>query len=360
MRFALQKLEERFGEAEADRLMNIWQDNWITSADIDRIKALGFNVMRVPFGWRNLQKADGSWRLNDCGEIDFSRFDWIVAEAKKRDMYVVFDLHNWQSWKPLATKEETTASEHVLFKYDSAAEEARTQAAALWTQLARHFKGNGTVAGFDVVNEPTGSYQYIAHQPMYNAIRAEDPERLAIMKWIEAPDLLDESTGLDHPAKKWTNIAISDHHFIYNNTTEAQDQAALETRIADPKNRVNEISAKYPYYVAEAKDSDVTYTSFTPGNYTSGTPGNSAEWLARAMDNRNWHWSTWNYKTVDQGGWGLYVYGRDLIINLETDSPKTMASKWQRLSNWQLPTVPAGDELRPRTRQVQGLGYRVQ
>lgn len=93
VRFALQKLEERFGEAEADRLMSIWQDHWITAADIDRIQALCFNTVRVPFGWRNLQKGDGSCRLNDYGQTDFPRFAWIVAGAQKRNIYVVFDLH---------------------------------------------------------------------------------------------------------------------------------------------------------------------------------------------------------------------------------------------------------------------------
>ncbi|MFM2073762.1 MAG: hypothetical protein RJB34_67 [Pseudomonadota bacterium] len=356
MRFALQKLEARFGEAKADELMNIWQDHWITSADIDQIQALGFNTVRVPFGWRNLQKADGSWRTNDCGQTDFSRFDWIVAEAQKRNMYVVFDLHNWQSWKPLDTKELTTESEQLLFKYDDAAATARTQASALWTALAAHYKGNGTVAGFDVVNEPTGSYQYIAHQPFYAAIRAQDPERLAIMKWIAAPDLLDANTGANHPAKKWTNIAISDHHYMYKNATEALDQAALDQLMT--KERITEVAAKYPYYVAEAKDSDQTYTSHS-GTYTSGTPGNSAEWMARAMDAKGWHWTTWTYKTVNMGGWGLYQYDSALRVNLETDSADTIAAQWRRLSNWQHKPVPSGDSLSPSTRQTTGLGRRI-
>ncbi len=352
MRFALQKLEERFGEAEADRLMNIWQDNWITSEDIDQIQSLGFNTLRVPFGWRNLQNADGSWRTNDCGQVDLSRFDWIVAEAQKRNMYVVFDLHNWSSWKPMATAAETTASEQLLFKYDDAAAAARTQAAALWTAMARHYKGHGTIAGFDVVNEPTGSYQYIAHQPFYNAIRAEDPERLAIMKWIAAADLFDTNAQVpaNHPAKQWTNIAISDHHYIYNNTTEALDQAALNQRIT--QQRIKEIAAKYPYYVAEAKDSDQTYTSFTAGAYTS-SPGNSAEWLGRAMDTQGWHWTTWTYKTVNMGGWGLYQYGTAFNVDLAKDSAQTIAERWGRLGNWRAQNT-GSDALSANAGQRQG------
>jgi endoglucanase len=350
-RFALQKLEERFGEAKADELMNIWQDHWITSEDIDQIQTMGFNTLRVPFGWRNLQKADGSWRINDCGQTDFSRFDWIVAEAQKRNMYVVFDLHNWQSWKPLATKELTTASEQLLFKYDEAAQTAREQATALWTAIARHYKGNGTVAGFDVVNEPTGSYQYIAHQPFYNAIRAEDPERLLIMEWVATADLLDTNTGTNHPAKAWTNILLSDHHYMYNNSTQAADEADLYKRVADE--RLDELTGLYPYYVGETKDSDQTYTSYS-GTYTSDTPGNSAEWLARAMDAKGWHWTTWTYKTVNMGGWGLYQYGGGLQVNLLTDDAKTIADQWSRLTDWQNSMGASTYPLSPRPHQING------
>jgi aryl-phospho-beta-D-glucosidase BglC (GH1 family) len=355
MRFALQKLEERFGEAKADELMNIWQDHWITSQDIDRIQALGFNTVRVPFGWRNLQKADGSWRTNDCGQTDFSRFDWIVAEAQKRNMYVVFDLHNWPSWKPLATAAETTTSEQLLFKYDAAADTARTQATALWTALAKHYKGHGTIAGFDVVNEPTGSYQYKAHQPFYAAIRAEDPERLTIMEWISTADLLDASTGTSHPAKAWTNIMLSDHHYMYGNATQAQDQAALDNLVTNQ--RLTELTAKYPYYAGEAKDSDQTYTTYS-GTYTSGTPGNSAEWMARAMDAKGWHWTSWTYKTVNSGGWGLYSYGSGLSVNLAIDSADIIAAQWRRLSNWQQISPASTDALSARPRQTTGLGYK--
>ena len=75
--------------------MGIWQDHWITTRDLDRMRDSGFNLVRVPISYRTLQHADGSWIRNSEGGIDFSRMDWIVREAFRRDMFTIFDLHVW-------------------------------------------------------------------------------------------------------------------------------------------------------------------------------------------------------------------------------------------------------------------------
>src|SRR5579862_5747346 len=43
-RKALEQLEARFGPEKATVLMNAWQDNWITSADLDAVKEYGCNL----------------------------------------------------------------------------------------------------------------------------------------------------------------------------------------------------------------------------------------------------------------------------------------------------------------------------
>jgi endoglucanase len=41
-------LESRFGLPQTKALIDIWQNNWITSADFDNMKSLGFNLLRIP------------------------------------------------------------------------------------------------------------------------------------------------------------------------------------------------------------------------------------------------------------------------------------------------------------------------
>ena len=42
--------KELLGPAKADEFWREWRANYITEADLDRIKAMGFNSVRVPLG----------------------------------------------------------------------------------------------------------------------------------------------------------------------------------------------------------------------------------------------------------------------------------------------------------------------
>ena len=58
---ARETLIKRFGTATADGLA-VYQDNWFTEADLDRIAAQGLNVIRLPFWYRNLMDEQGNWK----------------------------------------------------------------------------------------------------------------------------------------------------------------------------------------------------------------------------------------------------------------------------------------------------------
>jgi hypothetical protein len=89
-RFPQDTLESRFGVDETYTLMKTWQDNWITSEDFDNVAALGFNVVRLPFSYRNFIWANGSY-ISD----GFDKMDWAIAQAKSRGMYVIPTGHIW-------------------------------------------------------------------------------------------------------------------------------------------------------------------------------------------------------------------------------------------------------------------------
>src|SRR4051812_26528889 len=46
-------LDRRFGVATEQSLIDTFRRNWLTAADLDRIAALHFNVVRVPVWWGN-------------------------------------------------------------------------------------------------------------------------------------------------------------------------------------------------------------------------------------------------------------------------------------------------------------------
>ncbi len=75
---------ELIGPAKADAFWKEWRENYITEADIDRIKAMGFNSVRVPIHWKffDADNAEG-----------FRLLDRLVQWARKDHIYVIIDLH---------------------------------------------------------------------------------------------------------------------------------------------------------------------------------------------------------------------------------------------------------------------------
>ena len=298
-RFALEQLEARFGAVRAATLINAWRDGWFTDRDFDNIRSYGFNLIRVPFSWRNLQDADGKWYRDAQGNIDFSRFDWTVQEAAKRGIYVVFVYHIWPG------------QQKNYGDICQAGEPGNTQRAAsvqLWSEIAKHFKGNGTVAAFDLINEPTGSNDhYAAHRAFYAAIRAQDPERMLAAEWVNTADF----AGLG-----WTNTLCSGHY-------PAGNKADFETFLHKLPDH-NEYSTTLPCFVGECKSDD------------SQNAMQNAVDMTQAMNRLGWAWATWTYKTVNMGGWGLFDYDGSMNYNLSTDSYGALLAKWQTgLTLWQ-------------------------
>ena len=302
-RGALEQLEKRFGSEKAATLMNAWYDHWFTAKDLDTLKSYGFNVIRVPFGWRNLQDADGNWKRDAHGSIDFSRLDWVVKEAAKRGIYVVFDLHVW----PRQLEKDGYG---LPSRWSADGIAVRAKMADLWGVVARHYKGNGQIAAFDVINEPEGSPYDAPHHAFYDAIRAQDSERMIVEEWVSYPNT---------PQENWTNVVWSDHYPGKKETGTPEERLTAYDVDAG-------ISAhpevQCPIFMGEIK---------SPQDTTE-----SAAALAQALNKRGWSWAVWTYKAVNQGGWALFNYNRSVRYNLAADSYESILSKWQtQLTQWQ-------------------------
>ena len=306
-RGALEQLEKRFGPEKAAQLMNAWRDHWFTAKDLDKIRSYGFNVIRVPFGYRNLQDANGKWIRNSRGEIDFARMDWVVDEAAKRNIYVIFDLHTWPGEYGFPSR------------WSKEGIECRAKMAVLWKEVARHYRENGDVAAFDVINEPEGSPGNAPHHDFYNAIRSQDSRRMIIEEWVSYPGLKNE---------KWTNVVWSSHY--PEDTDKSLPKDAVEERIAafDKKEKISETpEVKVPVFIGEMKAPDDN--------------AQAAKALVKALEKRGWHWAVWTYKGVNNGGWASFNYHQELKYDLAKDSYEDILKKWSvGLSQWQHPGKP--------------------
>ncbi len=78
-------LDERFGESERRRLMDVWRTGYVAPRDFEIIKSFDFNVVRVPFDYRLLESDDDP--------VAFRWLDRALEMAEAAGIYVILDLH---------------------------------------------------------------------------------------------------------------------------------------------------------------------------------------------------------------------------------------------------------------------------
>ena len=287
----------RFGAATKDSLIKTYEDNWWTTADFDNCKNLGMNVLRLPFTYMNLLDSNGNLLSNA-----WTRLDWFVSNCNSRGIYVILDLHGAPGSQNGADHSGDTSGANL---WTSTANQDKT--VWLWQQIATHFKGNAAVAGYDLLNEPTGASgttQWNFYDRIYRAVRAIDPDHVI---FIEATW---EPTNLPSPSQYgWTNVVYEYHNYCWNADNDFNTQKAF----TDSKvNGVNAANYNVPTFV---------------GEFTCFTNMNTWDYDLKTYNAQGWSWTTWTYKTVGGGNWGLYN-GTPSKVYIGSDSSSTIQSKW--------------------------------
>lgn len=270
---------KRYGTAGAARVFSALRDSWITDADFDRIKGLGFNCVRLPFLYDLLEEPNGIRWL-----------DRAIDRAAKRGLYTILDMHG----TPGRQSNEHHTGEigpNALFKE----EVYILQTIAVWKHLARRYKGRSEVAGYDTMNEPTGARDakqlYEVQDRLYKAIRSVDPAKIVIIE--------DGYKGLDTlPAPRergWTNVVLSTHYYHFDAKNEGDHHTHWDDFAARSAPSLARKGA--PYYVGEL-------------NLEPHGTGATMAYILSSMNAHGWSWSPWTYKIMMPNGnssmWGLY------------------------------------------------------
>ncbi len=303
-------LVSRFGETQAQELLNTYYDNFWTESDFDRCQEMGMNVIRLPLWYRNFTDDFGNVR-----EDAFERIDWFVEESGKRGMYVIIDMHgapgsqndkdhsgDINSNKALWQGPDAMANQNLFIK--------------IWKMIAEHYEGNPVVAAYDLLNESecaAGAYTdeqtWGLYDKAYDAIRAIDKDHIIIMgaTW--------EAYNLPRPETYgWENVIYEYHSYNYDDTTDADAQATfLENKLRG----ILRVNHNVPSYIGE--------TSFF---------SNMESWerCLKILDDYKFSWTLWNYKVTGDGTntWGLYNtnVSKPSIVS---DSYETIKRKWSNI-----------------------------
>jgi endoglucanase len=172
-------------ETSAFALHGLGARNW--QEMLDQIKQAGFNTIRLPFSnqlFDPSSKPQGiNYQLNPDlkGLHGLALLDRIIQGARSRGLKIILDRH------------DTTADLRPELWYTG--QVPKTRWIHDWVMLAQHYRGNDTVIGADLANEPRGPATWgtgnprtdwrLAAEHAGNVILAVNPEWLIIVEGIE-------------------------------------------------------------------------------------------------------------------------------------------------------------------------------
>lgn len=326
-------LYSRFGREKAEALIAAYEENWITEEDFAAVKALGLNTVRVPFTYMNAY-----YYLSDEGELlrpdeftlredPFERLDFALEMCVKYGLYLIIDLHG-----AVGSQNGNDHSGDIaltdLYADGEIGEAYREKTAELWSLTAEHFAGKSNVAGYDLLNEPSGASgteQWDLYDVLYRAVRSKDPDHMIFIESVWEPYNLPLSSNYG-----WENVVYEYHHYNWEG-----NDVPNSSFYSDKKKTADIFRHGVPVLIGE-------FNAWGDSRRSSGdslqTDLEANAGVLEFYNGEGWHWTTWTYKVVGgyENNWGLYnaseSEGDVTRVHPETDSYEDILAAWSATS----------------------------
>ena len=175
-------LNQLIGPEESRKFWNQYLENYIRKEDIQYLKRMGMNSIRIPFHYKLFTNEDYlGGRGSDRG---FALLDSAVKWCKGEELYVILDMHCAPGGQ---TGDNIDDSWGYPFLFDS--KESQDMIVDIWSRIADHYSSEPIIMGYDLMNEPIAHFFDTAHfvpnlEPLYrritSAIREVDQNHLIL------------------------------------------------------------------------------------------------------------------------------------------------------------------------------------
>ena len=333
-----------YGDSTNTRsLFSTTQASYFTTNDLDKIKALGYNCIRLPFFYYLLEDDEQPYQYKAAG---WEKLDWTVGECSKRRLWCILDMHGTPGgvnpWHSCGVSEPFRNR-----LWGSEYNKDRTE--KMWAAISARYATNSAIAGYDLFNEPippvanSTSKLYMRDAfsndiiPMlarlHRAVRSNDAAHILFMEGnIMWTNMWEDVFWWPDPASEgWTNVVYEFHHYDKVGTW----GDSYDHRFVAQKEIADRIVRTYTRFMQE-KDVPVLIGEFCPVKMQN------FDYFIRQFEANGIHWAHWNYRhwgwddsTYPWSSWGLnYRYGgvyggvnTNIQPNLLTDSLGVLSNK---------------------------------
>ncbi|MGH1571283.1 glycoside hydrolase family 5 protein [Methylobacterium sp. P31] len=141
-----QVFSELLGEEAANAFWSQWREDFVSADDVNDIKRMGLNLIRVPFDYRDFTPEEYPEVWVDQG---FRYIDRIVEWSARNGLLVLLDMHAAPCGQTGSNIDNSYGYQH-LFDDPRCAE----RMSRIWRHIAEHYASSTTVIGYELLNEP--------------------------------------------------------------------------------------------------------------------------------------------------------------------------------------------------------------
>lgn len=213
----IQAFAEVYGDENAEIFFDTFREVFVQDEDIAFLKGMGTNSVRIPFGYHHFIDDRNPDVFLEKG---FDALGRVVKLCEKHGIYVILDLHSSPGAQNNDWHSDNITGQSLFWKYRC----FQDQVVELWRELARRYRDNPWIAGYDVLNEPTYGLTKEEFNGFYDrvtsAIREQDRDHIL---FLEGDDFGRSFELFDPPTDSQITYAIHYYPFV------------LEDDILDPQ-----------------------------------------------------------------------------------------------------------------------------
>ncbi|KAF6741194.1 endo-1,4-beta-glucanase [Ephemerocybe angulata] len=194
------------GQEKSELFFDRFLEHFFQDEDAAFFKSLGLNAIRIAFNYRHFEDDLNPRVLKESG---FKHLDRVIDLCAKHGIYTILDMHtapggqnpDWHS----------DHGGHIPnFWYHK---DFQDRSLWLWSELAKHYKGNKWIAGYNPLNEPTDAKHTRLvefYNKVHKVIRAEDPEHII---FFDGNTFASDFSHFGDSHTNWDNTAYSIHDY---------------------------------------------------------------------------------------------------------------------------------------------------
>lgn len=215
-------ITDLLGPSEADRWFDEFRTNYVQEVDIITMKEWGADHIRVPFNHKVFYDMD----TETFNQDEFDRLDQLLIWCKRHRVDVILDLHGAPGGQNSSEISDSDGTARLWTEYDT----YMPVVIKIWQELARRYKDETIIIGYDLLNEPVTPDGYGAddvlrfHTDLIPEIRKIDENHILFINGNYYSTTFDK---LDLLAPVYDNIVYSFHKY-WNET----DQGTINYLIA--------------------------------------------------------------------------------------------------------------------------------